>query len=197
MSDLDQITIRQISIQDKAVFHEALELLNRTQGRDLFGPSCLDERSENPSNFVVGAFRGPEVVAIGIAEIIRNFDLYLPFGIDIREEQKGKVVGSFATLCVHETLQGKGIGYQISLRRIQWLRSQGCDTVFGVSWVSGLAHTSNRLFERLGFAGVARLSDFYHQSSLDHPFVCPGCGDPPCTCAAILYKLELKQQVPA
>lgn len=188
---LDDLDVRHMTVADRPFFRAALDLLNRTQGRDLFGPSYLDERTASPLNLVLGAFRGDEIVGVGVAELISSYDYYLPFQPGIHEELAGKVVGSFSTLCVHESLQGQGIGYRLSQRRLAWLRSKGCDVVFGVSWVSGLAHTSDRLFERLGFQAIRRVERFYYRSSLERPFVCPGCGEPPCTCAAILYKLKL------
>jgi GNAT superfamily N-acetyltransferase len=186
-----EVLVRQLTPDDRRIFPAARELLNRTQGRDLFGPAYMDERTASPTTLVLGAFRGDELVSVGVAELITNFDYYRPFVPTIDDELRGKVVGSFSTLCVLESLQGQGVGHQLSLRRLAWLKARGCDVVFGVSWVSGLAHTSNRLFERVGFAPVRRVDDFYHASSLAKPFLCPGCGEPPCTCAAILYRLDL------
>ncbi len=187
------ITIRQITPDDHQLFPAALELLNRTQGRDLFGPQYMSERTSDPRSFAVGAFAGVELVGVGIAQLITEFEYYEPFDPNISSELKGKAVGSFSTLCVHERFRGQGIGKRLSQRRLEWLRERKCEVILGVSWVSGLPDTSDRVFEIMGFKAVKTVSNFYHDSSLEHPFSCPGCGKSPCVCSAILYRLDLSQ----
>ena len=185
------LEIRQVISADKGLFAGAVELLNRTQGQDLFAPNYLDERVGSPADHVVGAFSGGVIVGVGVAQLIANYDYYLPFRPEIYDDLREKKVGSFSTLCVSEELQGRGVGQRISRMRLEWLRAQECEVVLGVSWVSGLAHTSNRVFEKMGFTAVKRVDAFYRQSSIEHPFVCPGCGDPPCECGAVLFRLDL------
>lgn len=188
----NKMIYRQITSADSAIFSDALELLNRTQGRDLFNPSYLDRRTSDPDSLVIGAFNDGVLVAVGVAQVLKDqFDFYSPFDPNMAAELATKVVGSFSTLCVHETFQGKGIGQEISKLRLRWLQSRACEVIVGISWVSGLAHTSDRVFEKMGFGSVKRIENFFYQSSIENPFHCPGCGDPPCTCAGILYRLDL------
>lgn len=185
--------IRQITKEDSLYFNDALELLNRTQGRDLFAPDYMDKRTSDPLSLVIGAFDNRALIGLGVAQIIDKFEFYLPFDKKIVENLMNKRVGSFSTLCIHESLQGKGIGQKISQVRLEWLKQKKCEAVLGISWVSGLAHTSNRVFEKMGFIAVQKIDDFFYQSSIANPFMCPACGEPPCTCPGILYRLELKQ----
>ncbi|MFY7991754.1 MAG: GNAT family N-acetyltransferase [Bacteriovoracaceae bacterium] len=187
-----ELIIRQITTQDRACFPDGIELLNRTQGRDLFASHYLDERTNDPLSYVVGAFHGELLMGLGVAQILHHFEYYLPFDPHIVSELEHKIVGSFSTLCMHESLQGKGIGQKISVERMKWLKSHHCEVVLGISWVSGLAHTSNRVFEKFGFKPVKQLDDFFYNPSLKNPFECPTCGNPPCTCPAILYRLDIK-----
>jgi GNAT superfamily N-acetyltransferase len=191
MIDGYAITIRQITPEDHQLFPAALELLNRTQGRDIFGPLYLSERTNDPRSFVVGAYAGIELVGVGIAQLISEFEYYHPFDPEISSELKDKIVGSLSTSCVHERLQGSGIGKRLSRRRLEWLTERKCEVVLGVSWVSGLPHTSDRVFEAMGFRAVNTVLNFYHDSSMKHPFSCPGCESSPCVCSAILYRLDL------
>lgn len=188
---MSTITIRQITSRDSEHFPEALELLNRTQGRDLFKPDYLQIRTEDPYSYVLGAFQEKQLVGLGIAQVIDQFEYYKVFDSKIVAELSQKKVGSFSTLCIHESLQGKGIGQKISQLRLEWLKSQGCEVILGNSWVSGLAHTSNRVFEKMGFKPVKKVENFFVESSLKEPFDCPGCKLAPCRCAAILYRLNL------
>jgi GNAT superfamily N-acetyltransferase len=190
MFNFDEISLKRLHEVDPQYLSEGLALLNRTQGLGLFAPSYLE--AQMPNRYIVAAFWGERLIGLGKAEIIENFDYYLPFVSDVYAQLEGKKVGSFSTLSIVEDLQGKGIGQIIGRNRIEWLKSQNCDVAFGVSWVSGLKNTSDRVFERLGFKAIRKVEGFYEKSSLLDPFICPGCGDPPCTCAAILYKIDLR-----
>lgn len=186
-------TIRQLTPDDHQFFPAALELLNRTQGRDIFGPLYMNERTSDPSSFAVGAFAGKELVGVGIARLIDEFEYYEPFDPNISSELKDKTVGSFSTLCVHERFRGQGLGRRLSQQRLEWLRERGCEVILGVSWASGLPHTSDRVFEALGFKAGKTVANFYHEASVKHPFSCPGCKRSPCRCSATLYRLDLSR----
>jgi GNAT superfamily N-acetyltransferase len=193
MSGSDDFIITQITPDDSQLFPAALELLNRTQGRDIFGPQYMSERTSDPRSLALGAFAGTELVGVGVAQLLSDFEYYQPFDPKISSELKGKTVGSFSTLCVHERFRGKGIGKRLSQRRLEWLIERKCEVILGVSWVSGLPHTSDRVFEAMGFKAVKTVPNFYHDTSLKHPFSCPGCERSPCTCSAILYRLDLSR----
>lgn len=186
------ITIRTLTPQDEALFPEGLELLNRTQGRDLFKPNYLAIRTQDPNSLVIGAFQGRNLVGLGIAQILPadGFSFYLPFDHTLPETFSKNQVGSFSTLCVREDLQGQGVGQKISIPRLEWLQKKNCNVILGVSWVSGLKHTSHRVFEKLGFKPVKAVEKFFEKMSLENPFQCPGCRKQPCACNAILYRLD-------
>ncbi|NMC44971.1 MAG: GNAT family N-acetyltransferase [candidate division Zixibacteria bacterium] len=193
MTDNRAFTIRQMTPDDYQFFPAALELLNRTQGRDIFGPQYMDERTSDPDSFAVGAFAGAELVGVGIARLINEFEYYEPFDSNISSALKDKTVGSFSTLSVHERFRRQGLGRRLSQKRLEWLRKCKCDVVLGVSWASGLAHTSNRVFTALGFTPGKTVANFYHEASVKHPFSCPGCQSSPCRCSATLYRLDLSR----
>lgn len=185
------ITIRDLTTHDEKYFSDGIELLNRTQGRDLFSKDYLHQKTNDPNAKIFAAFDGDILISLGIAQIIDNYDYYLPFVPEIYEQFKNKKVGSFSTLCTHEDYQGQGIGKKISHKRLAWLKDQKCDVIVGVSWVSGLSHTSDRVFEKVGFKAIKRVDKFYINQSIEHPFDCPGCKIAPCQCSAILYKMDL------
>ncbi len=185
------ITFRTLTISDQSYFPAGLELLNRTQGRDLFGPLYLEESVNDPQSLVVAAFDDEEIVAVGVAKLIELLEFYEAFEPGISQELSRKKVGSFSTLCVKENLQGKGIGQKISFIRLEWLKSHKCQVILGCSWVSGKSHTSDRVFTKLGFKQTAFLENAFLESSLKNPFICPGCEVQPCKCSAILFRLTL------
>lgn len=180
--------IIQFTQEHKHYFREAVHLLNRTQGKDLFPANYLELRTEDPCSYVVAALVDNRLVGIGIAQLIDNFDFYLAFDSQMSLELKDKKVGSFSTLAITEDLQGKGIGQKISHERLRWLKEHGCTTILGVSWVSGLKHTSDRVFEKMGFRAIKRVDGLFKEMCLKTPFNCPGCRVMPCECAGVLYR---------
>lgn len=183
--------IQELTITDQACFDEALDLLNRTQGVGLFKMDYLTKSIEDPDSYVTAIFDENKIIAISIAKVIDEFSFYEPFVPDISETLAKKTVGSFSTLCVSEEYQGKGLGMRLSLERLRWLKERNCEVIVGVSWVSGKENNSARLFEKVGFEKVKQVDDFFYESSLKNPFICPSCGNPPCKCPAILYRLNI------
>ncbi len=184
--------IRELTLKDSSLFKEAVDLLNRTQGEGIFPPDYVGSKINSPSSYVVAAFEGEQLLGIGIAEITDSFDFYLPFDPNIVKELTGKLVGSFSTLAVLEGRQGQGIGQKISLERLRWLKERCCKTILGVSWVSGLGHTSDRVFEKLNFKAVKKVDHFFGKMSVERNFLCPGCKVIPCTCSGILFRWDQK-----
>ena len=185
------VEIRVLTALNKSSFEKGVNLLNETQGRNLFAVDYLEIRTADPLSRIWAAFEDEEIVGLGIAQVIDSFEYYNKFDPSLATELAKKKVGSFSTLCFEERFRAQGLGQKISHLRLGWLREQGCQVVLGISWVSGLAHTSDRVFQKMGFTAVKSVDNFFYDSSLKNPFECPGCGSPPCTCSAILYRREL------
>ncbi len=189
MVDLGKpLQIRRIAAEETAVTDAAWRLLNRAQGDGLFGRDYVARHSDGEQGITVGAWRADVLVGVGCAELLTGLDYYLPFESGITARLAGERVGSLCTLAVEEHCRGQGIGQQLGRARLAWLRERGCTTVLAVSWLSGLAHTSDRVFEKLGFEGGKTVPAFYRADALKHPFDCPGCRQVPCACAARLYE---------
>ncbi|MFN8369591.1 MAG: GNAT family N-acetyltransferase [Bacteriovoracaceae bacterium] len=189
---LDKVIIRKLEVADQIYFAEATELLNRTQGRNLFDANYLDIKAKDQNSIVVAAFYENQLVGVGVSEIINDLKFYIPFDSQITDELKNIKVGSLTTLAILESHQGQGIGKKITKKRLEWLKEQGCKVIVGLSWVSGLKHTSDRVFEKMGFKAVKKIDKFFWESSIQKPFDCPGCLSAPCACAGIMYRLDLK-----
>ena len=186
------LAISELDHGDSRILGEVLKLLNRTQGQGLFSREYITTRVSSPEALVLVGFIEERLVSAGCAEIVKDFEYYRPFDASIRDRYGGKRVGSLCTLSVHEDHQGHGFGQKMTRQRMNWLEDQGCDLLIGVSWVSGLTHTSSRVFEKLGFRAVKEVEMFYRKGAMEHPFQCPGCRMQPCACSAILYEYEPK-----
>ena len=189
MASLQDTKIRPLTFRDSSYFTEATELLNSSQGIGLFAPDYLGQRINDPQSVVFGAFDGGKFIGLGVAEIIQDFKFYLPFDSKLESELKGKIVGSFSTSCVIEKMRGQGVGQKISLERMQWLSGRKAQTILGVSWVSGMANTSDRVFEKMGFRKIKQVEKFFALGDSKN-FDCPSCKKIPCACAGILYRWD-------
>ena len=170
---------------------ECLALVERTQGKGIFEPDYFGRcaSGEGDRLLLIALLEG-KLVGIATARVLpeNDFDYYVPFGKEAVERlfQQHRV-GSMETASVTESLQGQGIGQELTRHRIRWLSEAGCTPVIGVSWESGLANTSDRVFTKLGFERLSQVRGFYAHDSVRRGFICPVCGSPPCRCSASLY----------
>ena len=185
------VKIRELFSDSLGTLESALVLMNRTQGEGLFNLQYLNGVIEGKTSVAFGGFIDDGVISVGCAEILSDFDYYLPFEPEISNRLKSHKVGSLCTLCVEERFQGKGIGQKMIKKRLAWLKERECSLVLGVSWLSGLSNTSDRVFIKSGFHKVNQVDRFFEASAIKQPFDCPGCFTQPCKCAAALYELVL------
>jgi GNAT superfamily N-acetyltransferase len=168
-----------------------LALVERTQGKGIFEPDYFVRcaSGEGDRLLLIALLEG-KLAGVATARVLpeNDFDYYVPFGKEAVEHlfQQHRV-GSLETASVTESLQGKGIGQELARHRIRWLSEAGCTAMIGVSWESGLANTSDRVFKKLGFKHLSQVKGFYADDSVRRGFICPVCGSPPCRCSASLY----------
>jgi ribosomal protein S18 acetylase RimI-like enzyme len=170
---------------------ECLALVERTQGKGIFEPDYFGRcaSGEGDRLLLIALYEG-KLAGVATARVLpeNDFDYYVPFGKEAVEQlfQQHRV-GSMETASVTESLQGQGIGQELARHRIRWLSEAGCTAMIGVSWESGLANTSDRVFRKLGFERLSQVKGFYADDSVRRGFICPVCGLPPCRCSASLY----------
>lgn len=165
--------------------------MERTQGTHVVDDNYFIKAITDPDSYCLFAFDDEKLIGGAVAGLIKEFDFYLPFGIDIVEKMKSSRVGSFSIMGFDENHQGKGLGQQLSKKRLEWVKSKNCNLIVGISWVSGLSHTSDRVFEKMGFRAHNKVEGFFEEWSILRKLQCPVCGNPPCKCAGILYVKEI------
>lgn len=180
--------IREITSADKNLLNECLQLMWDTQGINVCTFDNLSYASTSSDSLLLMVFENQKLVGGAVAKVLNSdFEYYAPFDPKVVELLQKARVGSLSMMGIHPEHQGKGLGQKLSLKRMEWLNRQGCDLLVGISWVSGLAHTSNRVFEKMGFKAVNTIPNFFAESSIAMNLICPVCGDPPCLCAATMY----------
>lgn len=176
---------------DDATLGAARQLLNQALGADTYDAAALAALCRNPDEYLIAAWLDGALVGVAGARVLdpdgRSY--YARFGAEALALFDRGPVGSLSTSAVREDLRGQGIGSRLTAARLAWLDQRGCRRVVGVSWLSGLAHGSARVFERHGFRRVASVEQFFRDASEADGWSCPVCGHP-CLCPAALYVLE-------
>jgi GNAT superfamily N-acetyltransferase len=171
---------------------QALNVLNEALGARSYSAAGLEQEIHDPRTYVLEA-RAVDGALIGVASARvlapDGLSIYAQFGEGSRILD-GHCVGSLNASAVVPAYRGRGLGSALARARLLWLEAQGCDMVVGLSWLSGLAHTSKPVFERYGFTAVGRSDEIYTRLSIEHDFDCPTCGYP-CHCPGLLFVRSL------
>jgi GNAT superfamily N-acetyltransferase len=189
MSSNNQLQILKADARHASFFPQCVALVDRTQGTNVFAKDYFHQCISNPDRVLILAVLGDELIGVATARRLSSegSSYYAPFGTEALALFQRNCVGSLECASVQESWQGRGVGRQLAQRRMTWLAEQGCNAIVGIAWESGLQHTSDRVFLRLGFERLAQAKDFYFGISVQRGFICPVCGPPPCRCSASLY----------
>jgi GNAT superfamily N-acetyltransferase len=173
-------------------FAEAKQLLDQAIGVGWFTTEKLQTMSQAANGQLLCA-RDDEDALLGVASVIaldaQQVGFYRVFG-DAAQILDGKRVGALSLSALIPSMRGKGLGSAMMRARLTWLRERDCNYAVGISWLSGLTHTSKGVFERYGFEVLAVSHTFFEAESREHGYGCPACGFP-CRCTGLLYGLAL------
>lgn len=189
-----EMKFKVLTLQEQFFLPECLVLLERTQGTNVCNLDYLTGLlTEEVGRLFVYFNDQSEIIAVAGAKVLPSgsFEYYRPFGEETFSLMNRSKVGSFCTMSVREDFQGKGLGMKLALAREEWLVSQGCNLLVGISWVSGQNNNSANVFKKMGFKAVKEIKDFFVESSHLTNLLCPVCKTPPCTCAGVLFTKEV------
>ena len=96
-------------------------------------------------------------------------------------------VGFLASVAVHPSVAGRGIGSILVLRCMEALRTQGVSALVATAWHNKKGTNAGSILHRAGFSSVLHVDEFWKADSLKEQYACPVCGDPPCVCSAEVY----------
>lgn len=188
---IDIIELKEVNDE---LLRSCLRIQEETQGVNVTSYEYLKDLVVSEHGLLLLAFDGEKLVGGAGAKVVTgNFGYYDAFQPGLEVELLSSKVGSLSIMGISPEYQGKGIGQRMLEQRMTWLTDvKGCEILVGISWVSGLGHTSNRVFEKKGFKAIGQIDDFFKASSVEQNLICPVCGDPPCLCPGILYLKRLK-----
>jgi len=71
--------------------------------------------------------------------------------------------------------------------RTDWGAAQGASVAVAFGWTPPDGCHIAPAMESAGFERLALIEGFFHDASLGVDAICPECGPPPCSCAAVLF----------
>lgn len=182
------IHIREMKEINEADLKECLRIQWETQGENITQYEWLSKMVTSNEAMLLVAYDQNKVIGCAGAKMHSSgFEFYLPFGEAYVKEMENSKVGSLSIMGIDPAYQNQGIGQKMARMREEWLLKNGCNLLVGISWVSRLKHTSNRVFEKLGFKNEGTVDNFFEAMSFSMNLICPVCGNPPCRCPGILY----------
>ncbi|MCX6270744.1 MAG: GNAT family N-acetyltransferase [Bacteroidetes bacterium] len=109
----------------------------------------------------------------------------------IEKELAGEGYMGFAeTICVKKEYRGTRIASELANELIQSLKNlETIDVICTTVWKTSEGANAKKLVENIGFTYITEISDFWHRDSIDKNYICPKCGQPPCRCSMIFYRL--------
>jgi ribosomal protein S18 acetylase RimI-like enzyme len=138
------------------------------------------------SNLVPGRIVG---FCLGAVFTPTQLDEYLHVDMDelpeaMRAPDKISVI---RTIAVSEEYHGRGIGTELIQNSIDHCRQKESNVICSIGWREDGQVNIGGVLERLDFNRIAEYDEYWKEHSLEEGYSCQSCGDPPCTCSAVLF----------
>jgi len=99
-------------------------------------------------------------------------------------------MGLAETICVKEEFRGRKIARELADDLIQSLKNiENIDSIYTTVWKTSEGANAKRLIENIGFEYITEIADYWYDDSIEKNYKCPKCGNPPCKCSTVFYKL--------
>lgn len=186
------VKIRRLTKKDEKHLQAVLSLFADSLGNGFIPESRIREILADARNCVLfGAFHKGALVAVRTAWVLSPQKV-TAFEGEVRQAGGNLAlssykVGTLAALAVKPEYRRKGLGAQMVIAGIEWLKQAGCTRIVATAWDSQSVESSSRLLETFDFRcfGVSR--EHWKEESLTKGYQCPRCGSPPCLCTAKHY----------
>lgn len=101
--------------------------------------------------------------------------------------QSADRVGVLRTIAVDEQFEGRGIGTKLAEKRIQRIQQKGVTAFCAVGWEEDGNVNISGLMDYFGFEEELRIENYWKDESIENDYHCANCGEPPCTCSAVIF----------
>jgi GNAT superfamily N-acetyltransferase len=183
-----------INSGDSPYFKNALLLLNKILGEDLYAPDVLRNIVGSDDSLVLGCTTTDEqLVGVAMAGELneRGINFYAPFGEQALQLLRTNKIGVMRNSAVESEFRGQGIGSSFLAERLKWAQSRNCNYAVGLTWLHGSSGQSDYLYRSAMFQQIGPVcQEFFVSLSESTGMKCPYCGFP-CRCSAAMYAKKL------
>lgn len=96
-------------------------------------------------------------------------------------------IGVIRTVAVKDKFTQQGIGTKMVEECINRCVDEGATVLCSVGWKDGDQVNIGGIMEHFGFSREKKFDNYWHDESINREYHCTNCGEPPCTCSAVLF----------
>lgn len=176
------MTVKEIDISVKVVekgtfSEEIMTIADEQVGK---GFLQLEDLASN-KRVIQAAFIKGELVGFSFIDSVQQQELF---------ELDSKIKMACRSLtCVKRGWEGVGIGRALVAEGIYYC-SKKFDFLYCEAWESEKGVHIKKLLLENRYEFHKKIEGYWAEESLDKNYICPNCGNPPCTCTAHIYKIE-------
>lgn len=126
-----------------------------------------------------------EIVGCGIVLVVPPPGIHEYFDVETDDYPVSEQNAILAAGVVQESWEGRGIGTELMRLRLELVQEfHEVGAAFGTAWLRPDTVDSSALFEKLGFARLETVENYYRRMEFERD--CPDC-EGTCTCSATIY----------
>ncbi len=170
--------------------NKALQLLNSRLGEGFYNRNMLESYSKDPSKFLLIAYTDEQFCGVFTGEVVSTESKNGVAQLIKSKSDSDLEIGILQSVAITERAENKGIGALLIKKAVSIFKQRGVVKMGGHVW----SLSDNRMAQillALGFRKMAFLPNYWSENSIERNFQCPECGNPPCTCTAIVYTYNL------
>lgn len=179
----------QLTFLNDAYIDAVLKISNKQLGNGFLSRELLLTYIDNPDKFCQivldeDTLLGFSLMEIGsCAEIATKFKSESEWFLDYFAAYKRIAYRSLTA--VSAAFEGNGIASLLVKKGLEFL-SEKAEVVVCDAWKSGTTFIGN-ILERNGYKPIREVPLYWTADSINYQYQCKVCGNPPCTCVAVIY----------
>lgn len=131
---------------------------------------------------VVGFCLGAVFTLPELREYLRIDGDDVPSGVAHAER-----IGVVRTIAVHDEFESQGIGTRLVGDCVSECLSRGATALCSVGWREDGRVNIGGIMDHFGFQRAGEYEEYWREESVEEGYRCDSCGEPPCTCSAVLF----------
>ena len=176
----DLFTLTAVSEDESlSILHRiARVLFPNSQPSKINSSKLLQSQDTDILGFCIGALYDQEA----LTDYLNISTAELPEAFKVSDK-----IGVVRTVAVKEELHGQGIGTELVKKCIEQCVSDNATVLCSVGWKEGGSVNIGGIMNHFGFSEEIEIEEYWYEESIDRGYLCESCGEPPCTCSAVLF----------